>query len=342
MKFKKPYIIAEISANHCGNFDRAKKLIKCAKTNGADAVKLQTYTADMMTIKSNKGYFKIKSGLWKGYNLWNLYREAHTPLSWHPKLFSYAKKIGITLFSTPFSEEAVDLLEKLNCPFYKVASFEMTDHTLVRRIAKTKKPIIVSTGMANLKEIETTVKIAKKNGAGKIILLYCVSNYPSKITDFNLTNIEILKKKFKCSVGLSDHSKGNLIAALSTSFGAEFFEKHIALDKQKKGVDIEFSAKGNELKEYVKTINDSISIVKKNTSYKNLSDKKMKLFRRSLFAIKKIKKGDLFSKENIKRIRPGHGISPAYYSKLLGKKSPKNILYGEPIKSEIIKKLNIK
>ena len=342
MKFKNPYIIAEISANHCGSFERAKKLIKCAKINGANAVKLQTYTADMMTIKSNKSYFKIKSGLWKGYNLWDLYNKAHTPLSWHPKLFSYAKKIGITLFSTPFSEAAVDYLEKLNCPFYKVASFEMIDHPLVIRIAKTKKPIIISTGMANLKEIETTVNIAKKNGAKKIILLYCVSNYPSKISDFNLANIEILKKKFRCPVGLSDHSKGNLIAALSTSFGAEFFEKHIALDNQKKGVDIEFSAKGKEIKEYVRTINDSIKLIKKNSSYTNLSDKKMKLFRRSIFAIKNIKKGELLSNENIKRIRPGHGISPSYYDKLLGKKSPKKIFYGEPIKIELIKKLNIK
>ena len=172
--------------------------------------------------------------MWKGYNLWELYNKAQTPLLWHPKLFSYAKKIGITLFSTPFSETAVDYLEKLNCPFYKVASFEMIDHPLVKRIAKTQKPMIISTGMASLKEIEATVKIAKTNGAKKIILLYCVSNYPSEISDFNLANIEILKTKFKCSVGLSDHSIGNLISALSTSVGAEFFEKHVALDNQKR------------------------------------------------------------------------------------------------------------
>ena len=172
MKFKNPYIIAEISGNHCGSFEKAKKLIKCAKINGADAVKLQTYTADMMTIKSSKNYFKINDGLWKGYDLWDLYNKAHTPLSWHPKLFNYAKEIGITLFSTPFSEEAVDYLEKLNCPFYKVASFEMTDHSLVEKISRTKKPIIISTGMANLQEIEATVRIAKKNGAKNISPLH--------------------------------------------------------------------------------------------------------------------------------------------------------------------------
>ncbi len=342
MKFKNPYIIAEISGNHCGSFEKAKKLIKCAKINGADAVKLQTYTADMMTIKSSTSYFKIKNGLWKGYNLWDLYHEAHTPLSWHPKLFDYAKKIGITIFSTPFSEEAVDYLEELNCPFYKVASFEMTDHPLVAKIARTKKPLIISTGMANLHEIEATVRVAKKNGSKKIILLYCVSNYPSDINDFTLANIEILKKKFKCNVGLSDHSKGNLIASLAISMGAEFFEKHIALDNQTDGVDIEFSAKGKELKDYVKTIRDSSRLLKKRSSYGNSSDKKMKLFRRSIFAIKDIKKGDLFSKENIKRIRPGNGIPPSYYNLILGKKSPKSINYGEPIKNEIIKKLNIK
>ena len=232
MKF--PFLVAEISANHCGNFALAKKLIKCAKINNADAVKLQTYTADTMTIKSNKKYFKIKSGLWKNYNLWDLYNEAQTPLKWHKKLFEYGKKIGITVFSTPFDETAVDFLEKLKCPMYKVASFEMTDIPLIKKIASTKKPIIISTGMANLKEIETTYKIAKKYGAKDITLLYCVSNYPAKNSDFNLNNIKILKKKFKCRVGLSDHSKDEKVAVTAINAGAEIIEKHIALDNQKK------------------------------------------------------------------------------------------------------------
>ena len=189
---KIPFLIAEISANHCGNFNLAKKLIKCAKQNNANAVKLQTYTADTMTIKSKKKYFKIKNGLWKGYNLWELYNEAHTPLKWHKGLFDYGKKLGITVFSTPFDETAVDFLEKLKCPIYKVASFEMTDIPLIKKIASTKKPMIISTGMANIKEIELTFKTAKKYGANDITLLYCVSNYPSKISDFNLNNIKIL------------------------------------------------------------------------------------------------------------------------------------------------------
>ena len=206
MIFRPPYFIAEISANHCGKLSTAKKLIKCAKLNGADAVKLQTFTADTMTLKSNKKYFKVNKGLWKGYSLWDLYDEAHTPLSWHKSLFDYAKKIGITIFSTPFDETAVTFLEKLNCPIYKVASFEMTDLPLVKKIASTKKPIIISTGMASLKEIDLTYRTAKKYGANDITLLYCVSNYPAKNSDFNINNIKILKEKYNCRVGLSDHS----------------------------------------------------------------------------------------------------------------------------------------
>ena len=195
----KVFFIAEISANHCGNFILAKKLIKCAHVNGADAVKLQTYTADTMTVKSNKKYFKIKEGLWKGYKLWDLYKKAQTPLNWHKELFRYGKSLGIKVFSTPFDDTAVDFLEKLKCPIYKISSFEMTDLNLVKKVSQTKKPIIISTGMANLREIETTVKTSRKYGAKDITLLYCVSNYPSSINDFNLNNIKILKDKFKCN-----------------------------------------------------------------------------------------------------------------------------------------------
>ena len=238
---KYPFFIAEISANHCGSIKKAKKLIKCAKDNGADAVKLQTFTADTMTIKSNKNYFKIKQGLWRGYNLWELYNKAHTPFEWHNYLSSYCRKIGITVFSTPFDESAVDFLEKLKFPMYKVASFEMTDIPLIKKIALTKKPMIISTGMASMKEIELTFNTAKKFGARDITLLYCVSNYPSKNLDFNLNNIKILKNKFKCKVGLSDHSKGEKVAVAAIAAGAEVVEKHIALENQKNGLDIEFS-----------------------------------------------------------------------------------------------------
>ena len=225
-----------------------KKLIKCAKINGVDAIKLQTYTADTMTNKSNKKYFKIKKGLWKGYYLWDLYNKAQTPLKWHKELFKYGKNLGLKVFSTPYDETAVDFLEKLKCPIYKIASFEMTDLNLIKKVSKTKKPLIISTGMANLKEIETTIKVAKQNGAKDITLLYCVSNYPSSVDDFNLNNIKILKDKFKCRVGISDHSLDNRVAIASIACGAEVVEKHIALDNQKEGFDIDFSIKEKKLK----------------------------------------------------------------------------------------------
>ena len=345
MKF--PFLVAEISANHCGNFALAKKLIKCAKINNADAVKLQTYTADTITIKSNKKYFKIKSGLWKNYNLWDLYNEAHTPLKWHKKLFEYGKKIGITVFSTPFDETAVDFLEKLKCPMYKVASFEMTDIPLIKKIASTKKPIIISTGMANLKEIETTYKIAKKYGAKDITLLYCVSNYPAKNSDFNLNNIKILKKKFKCRVGLSDHSNDEKVVITAINAGAEIIEKHIALDNQKKGLDIKFSIKGKKIKKFKKIMDESFRmngsdhLLGKKRFYRNESEKKSKIFRRSIFVTQNIKKGEKFNKYNIRRIRPGYGLPPIYYEKLLNKQSPYNLYKGNPLKKNILKKLKV-
>ena len=341
IKNKIPFLVAEISANHCGNINLAKKLIKCAKDNGADAAKLQTYTADTMTIQSNKKYFKIKNGLWKGYDLWNLYNEAHTPLEWNKKLFDYGKKLGITIFSTPFDETAVNLLEKLKCPMYKVASFEMTDLLLIKKISQTKKPIIISTGMASMEEIELTYRTAKNYGAKDITLLYCVSNYPSKNTDFNLNNIKILKNKFKCRVGLSDHSKDNRVAIAAVAAGAEVVEKHIALDKQKRGLDIEFSLKGKEIKKFKEDINLAYNLLGKKYFFRNKSEKKSKIFRRSIFATENIKKGEKFNNQNIRRIRPGYGLEPKYYEKLIGRKSPITLDKGQPLKKFILYKLKI-
>ena len=339
MNKKKPVFVAEISANHCGDFNLAKRLIKCAKLNGADAVKLQTYTPDTMTVKSNKKYFKIKNGLWKGYQLWDLYNKAQTPLHWHKDLFKYAKKIGIIIFSSPFDESAVDFLEKLKCPIYKVASFEMTDIPLIKKIAKTKKPIIISTGMANLKEIEETFNIAKKYGSNDICLLYCVSKYPSETKDFNLNNIKILKEKFKCKVGLSDHSKDNRVAIAAVAAGAEIIEKHIALDNQKKGLDIEFSLKGKEIKHFRRDIDLASDLLGKSFFFRNSSEKNSKIFRRSIFTIKKINKGEKFNVKNIRRIRPGYGLPPKYYEKLINKKSPINLDANEPLDMRVLKKI---
>ncbi len=337
----KPILVAEISANHCGKISLAKKLIKCAKLNGADLVKLQTYSASTMTIKSDKKYFKIKSGLWKGYSLWQLYDQAHTPLKWHKELFLYGKKIGIPIFSTPFDETAVDFLEKLKCPIYKVASFEMTDLPLIKKIAKTKKPIIISTGMANINEIDETFKVAVDHGAKDITLLYCVSKYPSDNSDFNINNIKILKERFKCRVGLSDHSKDHNIARAAIAAGAEVIEKHIALDGQSEGLDIEFSIKGKEIKEFKSIMKETYKLLGRDYFYRDKSEDKTKVFRRSIFAVKDIKKGDRFSVKNIRRIRPGQGVEPKYFEKLLNKVSPFDLEAGEPVTMSIIKRLKI-
>ena len=341
-KIDKPYFIAEVSANHCGSIEHAKKLIKLAARSGADAVKFQTYTADTMTIKSDRSEFKIRNGLWKGHTLWELYNKAKTPFSWHKKLFSFAKKEKITCFSSPFDDTAVDLLESLNCPFYKVASFELTHIPLIKRIAKTKKPIIISTGMSNLKEIDVAFKTAKSNGCKEIVLLYCVSNYPSKFEDFNLNNIGILKRRYNCIVGFSDHSTDNNIGAAAVAAGAQVIEKHIALEKQKKGFDVAFSLKGKQVGEYISQINKTSLLMGKKYFFRSRSENKSLEHRRSIYAIKDIKKNERFNHDNIKVIRPGKGIQPIYFEYLINKKSPQNLKYGMPISKKIISKLKIK
>ena len=338
---KTPFFVAEISANHNGSLFHAKKLIKIAKTYGADAVKLQTYEPDTLTIKSNKPDFKIRGGLWNGKTLWDLYQKAQTPFEWHKELFNYAKQLKISCFSTPFDESAVDLLESLNCPFYKVASFEMNHIPLIKKIAQTRKPIIISTGMANLKEIDLAYKTAKKNGAKEIILLYCVSNYPSKISDFNFNNIGILKERYKCKVGFSDHSTDNKVVAAAIVAGAEVIEKHIALEGQKKGFDLAFSLKGKEIKDYAQVIKDTFLMMGKEYFFRNKSENQSLQFRRSIYAVSNIKKGEKFTKKNIRVIRPGFGIQPAYFEKLINKRSPFDIKSETPLKKPLLKKLRI-
>ena len=341
LKKNKPLFIAEISANHNGSLLHAKKLIRIAKKYGADVVKLQTYTPETLTIKSDKPHFKIRTGLWSGKTLWDLYEKAQTPFEWNKELFNYAKKLKIPCFSTPFDESAVDLLESLDCPFYKVASFEMNHIPLIKKIAQTKKSMIISTGMANLKEIDLTYKTAKKNGAKEIILLYCVSNYPSRISDFNFNNIRILKERYNCKVGFSDHSTDNKVAAAAIAAGAEVIEKHIALEGQKKGFDLAFSLKGKEIKDYVQVIKDTSLMMGKKYFFRNVSENQSLQFRRSIYAVFDIKKGEKFTKKNIRVIRPGFGIQPFYFEKLINKKSPYGIKRETPLKISLLKKLKI-
>ena len=338
---KTPFFVAEISANHNGSLLHAKKLIKIAKKYGADAVKLQTYTPDTLTIKCEKPDFKIRGGLWSGKTLWDLYAKAQTPFEWHKELFDYAKKLKIICFSTPFDESAVDLLESLNCPFYKVASFEMNHIPLIKKIARTRKPIIISTGMAKLKEIDLAFKTAKKNGAKEIFLLYCVSNYPSKISDFNFNNIRILKERYNCKVGFSDHSTDNKVVAAAIAAGAQIIEKHIALQGQKKGFDLAFSLKGKEIKDYKQVIKETSLMMGKEYFFRNKSENHSLKFRRSVYAVADIKIGEKFTKKNIRVIRPGFGIKPFYYEKLINKTSPFDIKRETPLKKLLLKKLRI-
>ncbi len=339
---KKPFIVAEISANHNGSLPHAKKIIDIAKKYGADSVKLQTYTPDTMTIKSNKLDFKIRAGLWKGKTLWDLYERAQTPFEWHKELFSYAKKLKITCFSTPFDETAVDLLESLNCPFYKISSFEMNHIPLIKKVARTKKVIIISTGMADLDEIDLAYTTAKANGAKEVILLYCVSNYPAKLEDFNFNNINILKDRYKCKVGFSDHSNNNRVVEYAIAAGAEVVEKHVALEGKNKSPDSSFSLKGRKIKEYIDLVRNTYKVVSKNYFFVNKPEYNNRIFRRSLYATQNIAKGERFTKDNIKIIRPNYGVPPLFYEKLLKKKSPFFISEETPITFRVLSKLKIK
>lgn len=335
-KNSRPLLIAEISCNHCGSLKLAKKIIKEAKLRGADFVKFQTYEPETMTLKSEKKIFKINKGLWKGKKLWDLYDKAKTPFEWQKKLFAYAKKLNISAFSTPYDESALDLLESLNCPIYKIASFELTDLPLIKKISETKKPVIISTGMASLKEIEEAIKILK--GKNNFIILYCVTNYPARFEDFDLYNIKILQKKFGCFVGLSDHSNDNSVASLSVGMGAKIFEKHVALKNQPKSFDYDFSLKGKEISDFAKTINAAWKSIQRGKYKVSSSQEIMKKYRRSIFITKNVSKNEEITKNNIKVLRPnGKGLEPKYYDRIIGKKFKSNYLSGTPLFKKYIK-----
>jgi pseudaminic acid synthase len=334
-KFKKPFFVAEISANHNGSIKLAKELIKISKESGADAVKLQTYEPLDITVNSKKKNFKLNKSIWGSNNLWDLYKKAQTPLSWHKELFDYSKKIGILCFSSPFSVRAVDYLEKLKCPIYKIASFEASHFQLLKCVAKTKKPIIISTGLSSLKEIEESINFLKKNKSGKIYLLYCVSKYPSETSDFNFSNIKILKKKFKLTVGFSDHSTNDVVAYAAVANGAEIIEKHITLNE--KSIDGKFSKNISQLKLFIKNLKTIPLLRKNNVKYSLPKNNVNKKFKRSIFAINDIKKNTKIDDKNIAVIRPANGINAKYYFKIIGKTAVKNIKKNMPVKFSDLK-----
>ena len=327
-----PYIIAEISANHNGSIKTALEAILAAKKAGVDAVKIQSYTPDTMTIKSSKGDFMIKDGIWKNKSLYDLYKEAHTPFEWHKEIFEFAKENKITLFSTPFDESAVDLLESLNTPAYKVASFELVDLPLISYIAKTKKPLLMSTGMASLTEINDAIETAKLQGNNDIVIFHCISSYPATIQESKLNGIKLLKKEFDVIVGLSDHTLGNLASIVAVSLGASVIEKHFTLSRSNGGVDSSFSTEPDEMKLLVKDVGEAYLSIGKNTNnIRSKTENLNKTFRRSIYFVKNIKKGEVITQKHIKRIRPGYGLEPKFYYDVLGKKVTKNFTKGERV-----------
>lgn len=332
------FIIAELSANHNHKKEIALKTIEAAKKAGADAVKIQTYTADTITLDCDNEYFQIKQGtLWDGTTLYKLYQQAYTPWEWHKELFDYAAELGIPLFSTPFDKTAVDFLETLNNPIYKIASFEITDIPLIEYTASKHKPMIISTGIAALQEIEEAVAACKKTGNFDITLLKCTSAYPAPLNEANLLTIPDMRQKFNCKVGLSDHTVGDTCVCAAVALGAKVIEKHFIIDRSIGGPDAAFSMEAEEFAVMVKRIRETEECLGQASYGLSELSKKNKKFARSLFAVKDIQEGDVFTEDNIRSIRPGDGISPKYISEILGKRAKVSIKKGMPIKFEFYK-----
>ena len=335
---KEPFVIAELSANHNGSLKVAIDTIKEAKKCGADAIKLQTYRADTITIDCDNDYFKIKQGtIWDGRKLFDLYKEAYTPWEWHKELFKVAREEGLICFSSPFDKSAVDFLEELDTPAYKIASFEVVDTPLIEYVAKLNKPTIISTGIATLSDIELSVNSVKKYH-NNLALLKCTSSYPAKIEDANLKTIPNLKDIFGVEVGLSDHTLGITAPVVAVSLGARIIEKHFILDKNIGGADSSFSLEPSEFKAMVKAVKEA-NLALGEVNY-NLSDKikKSREFSRSLFICEDIKQGEIFNEINTRSIRPAFGLHPKYLPTVLGKRAKTDIKKGTPLSWELIEK----
>lgn len=328
------YIIAEMSANHAGKIENAYKIIEEAAESGADCVKIQTYTADSLTIDCHDDAYTIKGGLWDGYNYYKLYQEAMTPWEWQDKLKNKCEEVGVDFLSTPFCNKSVDFLENLGVEFYKIASFELVDIPLIEYIASKGKPIVMSVGMGSEEEIGEALATCKKYGNEDVVLLKCCSQYPANYEDMNIAAIPLLKEKFGKIVGLSDHSFGSLAPIVAVAMGAQVIEKHVCLNKEIESADVGFSMTMDEFAQMVKDVRNA-SIIKGKPTYELTEHEKNGLGgRRSLVAVKPIKKGEIFTKENVRSIRPAIGIKPKYLYELIGKPSKKEYRFGEPI-SEI-------
>lgn len=316
----KPYIIAELSANHNGSLERALATIDAAQRSGADAIKLQTYTADTITIDCDAPDFMIKGGLWDGYKLHDLYKWAQTPFDWHQAMFDHARKRGITVFSTPFDESAVDLLESLDAPAYKIASFEVVDLPLIRYVARTGKPMIVSTGMASEEEIAEAVATARDAGCKQLALLHCISSYPAPVDQANLRQMPAIAARFGTLPGLSDHTMGTAASVAAVALGACLIEKHVTLSRADKGPDSEFSLEPDELERLCSDTRDAWLALGKAGFERQQAEAGSKMFRRSIYFVRDLAAGAVVTPDDIRRIRPGKGLAPKYFDDLVGKR----------------------
>ncbi len=323
-----PYIIAELSANHNGSLERALQTIDAAKRCGASAIKLQTYTADTMTIDSDRPDFMVQGGLWDGFKLYDLYKWAQTPFEWHEAMFAHARKIGISVFSTPFDESAVDLLERLDAPIYKIASFENTDLPLIRYVAKTGKPMIISTGMATESEIAEAVDAARSAGCKNLVLLHCISSYPAPMNQANLLQMPELARRFGSMPGLSDHTIGTTASVTAVALGACIIEKHFTLSRADKGPDSEFSIEPAELERLCQETHDAWLALGKVGYQRQSAEEGSKVFRRSVYFVRDLPAGTVVSSEDIRRIRPGMGLAPKHFDTLIGKRLKVDVVRG--------------
>ncbi|CZF79910.1 Pseudaminic acid synthase [Grimontia celer] len=334
----KPYIIAEMSANHNGSIERAFQTIEMAKRAGADAIKMQSYTADTITLNCHSDEFQIKGGLWDGRTLYDLYQEAHTPFEWHKPLFDKAHDVGITLFSTPFDFTAVDLLEDLNAPAYKIASFEAVDLPLIRYVAQTGKPMIISTGMANGDEIAEAVATARDNGCEQLVLLHCISAYPAPASQSHLRTIPDLAEKFGVIGGLSDHTLGTTVSVAAVALGASVIEKHVTLSRNEPGPDSTFSLEPDELTSLCRDTEAAWQSLGQAGYQLKEAEKGNVQFRRSLYVAQDIKKGETLNSDNVRSVRPGFGLAPKHYDAVMGRIALSDIPAGTALNWELISK----